>query len=791
MFKNYLTVALRNICRFKAYSFLIVFGLALGIAVFMLSVIYTGFNFSYDTFHRDADRMYMVVQVLPSGNKGEENSAVVPAPMLQAMVDEYAEIEDSTRISRCRRTIMRTSDHVFYENNILLVDPNFLSFFTFNMKKGIPSSCLDAPNSIVLSEETAVKYFGAGDPLGRILSLDNKIDVTVTGVIENPPYNSTIKYDFLLAMETARQLYGWMDDWAVNSQTTFIKLPEESSPGGLEERLTTFVGKYFSDSPDSPKRLFLLPFLDFRRQVESLDLRSHLFEGIPYVVSYFLIAMAVVLLLVVCINFMNLSTARYMHRTREIGMRKVVGARRIQLVKQFLGESVIISVLSIPFAIGLYYLLEPAFRNYVNPKVNLALWDYPLLCLLLLGSVVVIGLFAGSHPAFFLSSFRPVQALKGNIQIGRRGGSFRKILVVSQFVLSILMIVFTAGIRHQLSFLLKMDPGFNRECVIMVTVPPEAQEQMDLLKKELGRHPDVAMISAANYMPVNWGSRDQVIPEGFSEDEAWTMSVYGVDLNFTELLEMEIIRGRSFSEEFHDSESLILNETAVRQLQWADPLGKEMKLGEKRGVVIGVARDFLFDNAHRRIDPSVLYLKEKNLGYLFVKTHDVPFEAIVDFIKEKWGVINPGIPFSYHLLDAWFESSYRYLEGMYSVFGAIGLFAIFISCLGLVAVAFYTVGKRTKEIGVRKVLGASVSEIIRLLIFGFLKMVVVANIIAWPLTYVLLERFLDWAWAYNTDISIMMFVVTGLLTLIFAVLSVVYQTVKVSLSNPAESLRYE
>jgi ABC-type antimicrobial peptide transport system permease subunit len=216
-----------------------------------------------------------------------------------------------------------------------------------------------------------------------------------------------------------------------------------------------------------------------------------------------------------------------------------------------------------------------------------------------------------------------------------------------------------------------------------------------------------------------------------------------------------------------------------------------MKLGEKRGVVIGVARDFLFDNAHRRIDPSVLYLKEKNLGYLFVKTHDVPFEAIVDFIKEKWGVINPGIPFSYHLLDAWFESSYRYLEGMYSVFGAIGLFAIFISCLGLVAVAFYTVGKRTKEIGVRKVLGASVSEIIRLLIFGFLKMVVVANIIAWPLTYVLLERFLDWAWAYNTDISIMMFVVTGLLTLIFAVLSVVYQTVKVSLSNPAESLRYE
>ena len=791
MFKNYLTVALRNILRFKAYSFLIIFGLALGIAVFMLSVIYTGFNFSYDTFHEDADRIYMVVQVLPSGNKGEQNTALIPAPMLPALISEYPEIEDSTRISRCRKTIVRSSDHVFYETNILLVDPNFLSFFAFDMKKGIPSSTLDAPNSIVLSEDAALKYFGDGDPLGKILSLDSKVDVTITGVIENPPYNSTIKYDFLLSMETARQLYGWMDDWAVNSQTTFIKIPERISPAQLEERFPTFIGKYFSDSPDSPKRLFLLSFLDFRRQVESLDLRSYLIEGTPSSVSYFLIAMAFVLLLVVCINFMNLSTARYMHRIKEIGMRKVVGARRIQLVKQFLGESVILSVISIPFAIGLYYLLEPAFRNYVNPEVNLSLWSYPLLCLFLLGGVVIMGLLAGSHPAFFLSSFRPVQVLKGNIQIGRRGGFFRKVLVVSQFVLSILMIVFTVGISQQLSFLLKMDPGFNRERVITVTIPPEAREKLDLLKKEVVQHPDVEMISAASYVPVNWGSRNQVFPEGYDKNEAWTMSVYGIDFNFTELLEMEMRLGRSFSEKYDDSESLILNETAVRQLQWDDPIGKEISFAGKKGSVIGVAKDFLFDNAHRRIDPSVIYLEEKELGYLLVKTYEVPVGGIIDFIKEKWSTINTGIPFSYSTLDGRFESSYRYIEGMYSVFGAIGIFAIFISCLGLVAVAFYTVGKRTKEIGVRKVLGATVPGIIRLLLFGFLKMVVVANIIAWPLTYVLLERFLDWAWAYNTDISMMVFFVTGLLTLIFAVLSVVYQTVKVSLSNPSEALRYE
>jgi len=791
MLKNYLIVALRNIYRVKAYSFLIIFGLALGIAVFMLSVIYTGFDFSYDSFHQDADRIYMVVQVMPSGNKGEENSAVIPAPMLRAIRDEYPEIEDSTRISRCQKTIVKSGDNMFFERNILLVDPNFLDFFTFDVKKGISTASLDTPNSIVLSEDSVVKYFGNEDPLGKTLTLDNEIDVTVTGVIENPPFNSTIKYDFLLSMETAQQLYGWTDDWSVNSQTTFLKIPARFSPRGLEERFPAFVEKYFSDFPDSPNRLFLLPILDFRRQVESLDLRSHLIEGTPFVVSYFLIAMAFVLLLVVCINFMNLSTARYMHRAKEIGMRKVVGARRIQLVKQFLGESVIMSIISIPFAIGMYYLLEPAFRNHVNPEVNLSLWDYPALGLLLLGSIVIMGLIAGSYPAFFLSSFRPVEVLKGNVRVGRKGGFLRKSLVVSQFVMSILMIVFTVGISHQLTFLLRMDLGFEREHVITVTIPPEARENLDLLKKEVMQHPDVEMVSAARYVPVNWGSRNQVVPEGYDENEAWTMSVYGVDFDFIELMEMKISEGRSFSEMYDDSASLILNETAVRQLRWENPIGKEMCLGEKRGQVIGVAKDFLFDNAHRRIEPSVICLDEKNLGYLFIKTYDVPVGGILDFVREKWGVIHPGIPFDYSTLDARFESSCRYIEGMYSVFGAIGIFAIFISSMGLVAVAFYTVGKRTKEIGVRKVLGASVPEIIRLLIFGFLKMVVVANIIAWPLTYLLLESFLDWAWAYKTDISMMIFIGTGLLTILFSVLSVVYQTVKASLSNPAESLRYE
>jgi len=791
MLKNYLTIALRNIVKHRAYSLLIVFGLALGIAVFMLAAVYTGFNFSFDTFHKDADRIHMIVQVVPSENKGEQNSTVLPAPLLAAMIDEFPEIEDSTRLSRCRKVIVKSRNQIFYESNVLLVDPNFFSFFNFDVLEGNSLTLLSEPNAIVLSEDAAVKYFGAANSVGKTLNLDNHIDVTVTGVVENNRINSSVKYDFLLSMETARHLYGWMDDWTVNSQTPFVKLKKGIMPGQMAEKFPVFIRKCFPQAPDSPKGLFLLSLLDFRRKAEGLDLQSHLFWGTPFVVSYFLIAMAFVLLLVVCINFMNLSTARSMQRAKEIGMRKVIGARRFQLIKQFLGESVIMSVLAIPLALGMYQLLKPAFMAYVNPEIELNLWNYPFLCLLLLGVVLLMGLFAGSYPAFFLSSFRPGQVLKGNVYAGRKGISLRKVLVVSQFVLSILLIVFTIAIRKQLDYLVHMDQGYNREQIFTVTIPPEARESVELLKKELASHPDIRMISTARHRPINWSARTPVVPEGYDEKDAWRMNAYGVGYDFIELLEIEVLEGRSFSEDFVDAESFILNETAVQQLQWDDPIGKELQLGGKKGLVIGVTKDFLFDDAHWKIEPSVLFLEEENPGYLFIKTADVSLAGIVEFVREKWSSVVPALPFSHSTLQDRFELDYQYIESMYVVFGAIGLFAVFISCLGLVAIAFYSVGRRTKEIGVRKVLGASVPGIIRLLLFGFLRLVVIANIIAWPLTYVLLKQFLGWAWAYTTDISVAFFILTGLMTLLFAVLSVVYQTVKVSLSNPADALRYE
>jgi putative ABC transport system permease protein len=791
MLKNCLRIALRNISRHKGYSLLIIFGLSLGMAIFLLAAVYTRFNFGYERFHNGADRIHMVVQILPSGNKGQINTAVTPAPLLHAVTSEFPEIEEATRFSRLGRMIVRTGDLNHYESNVFFVEHNFFSFFSFKMLKGDLLSALDEPNSIILSEDSALKYFGNEDPLGKTMTLDNKIDVTVTGIIENPPKNTRILYDFLVPLVAARILYDWMDDWTVNSQSTFLRLREGIKPENLEEKFPEFIGRYYPDSPESPNKLFLLPLVDFLRTAESLDLQSHLDYDPKFTISYFLIGMALVVLIVVSINFMNLSTSRYMYRAKEIGVRKVVGASRVQLIKQFLAESVITTILSVPLALPLFYLLKPAFHAYIESDISLSPWNYPWLCFFLLGGTVLLGVFSGFYPAFFLSSFRPTQVLNGSLKISSKGTSLRKILVVSQFVLSILMIVFSLATGRQVNYFTEMDHGFQRENVMTIALPPEFLDKLELLKNELALQPNILSVSSACERPINWGTEGQVILEGHDEKDAWTMNTYGIDYGFIELLGLQILQGRSFSHEYKDTESFILNETAVRQLKWDSPLGKTLKLGGKNGQVIGVAKDFLFDNPHWGIRPTVLYLEKKEPGYLFVKTSGAPVARMIEDIKQKWQILIPGLPFTYSTLEDRFETAYRYVKQMAVVFGAFGILAIFISCLGLVAMAFYSVSRRTKEIGIRKVLGASTPDINRLLLIEFLKQVMVANVIAWPLTYFLLKKFLQFAWAHTPDISLTIFILAALVTLSTAVLSVIYQTIKASLVNPAEALRYE
>ncbi|MFC2160555.1 ABC transporter permease [Acidobacteriota bacterium] len=791
MFKNYLKVALRNLLRHKFYSLLIISGFAIGLAVFLLSALYTGFNFSYDTFHEDVDNIYGVLQVLPSGNKGEQHTAITPAPLLPALTGEFSEIQASTRFSRCRKMIIRNEDQIFYETDVLLVDPNFLSFFNFRQLSGKIGDTLTEPHSIMLSQDSALKYFGETNPLGKTLTLDNKIDVTVTGVIENNPLNSSIHYDFLLSMATARSLYDWMDNWNIDTQAAFIRLSGKEDQINLESKFPVFIQKHFADLPESPQRMYLFPLPEFRKKAEDLDILTYLMWFEPYSVSYFFIGMAVGLLLIVCINFMNLSTARYMLRVREIGMRKVVGATRSQLIKQFLGESILVSLLAIPLALVLYEIIRPAYLNYVGTNIDISLWSYPYLALALFGGTVLLGAVSGSYPALFLSGFNPVQVLKGHLKKGKKGAALRKTLVVSQFVLSILLIIFTVAISQQLRYLMNKNFGFERSDVVVLPIPGEMRQNFHSFKNELIRHTNVLFVSAAARIPVNWMPESQVVPEGYEEKEAWTMSTYGIDFEFTELLNMPIVKGRSFSRDFREKESIVLNETAVKQLGWTDPIGKRIKIKNRDFVVIGVAKDFLFNNAHWKIAPALLYLEEINLNFMFIKTSGFPDRNLIEDMREQWVNFAPGIPFEYSTLDAHFESANEYIEKMYVIVGAIGIIAIFVSCLGLVALASFTVGRRTKEIGVRKVLGASVVGIVRMLLGHFVKLIVLSNVIAWPLTYILLKQFLQWGWAYTADISLTSFLFAAGLSLATAVLSVVFQSVKVAQANPVNALKYE
>lgn len=791
MLINTLKVALRDLRRRWGMALLIIFGLSSGLAVFMLAVIYSGFNNSFDSFHSGAARIYGIIQVLPSGNKGERHSAVVPAPLLPALTGECPGIEAAVRFSPCGRMIVGRGDRRFYESGVLLVDPLFLNVFQFELLSGDPRTVLEKPFSAVLSEDAALKYFGDAAPLGETLTLANRFDITVTGVVENPPPNSSIRYGFLLSMDTARSIYGWMEDWTTNHTAAFVRLAEGAGMNDLTEKLNEFRDRYFEQSPQAPSRLYPFPLTGFRREAEAREIESFHRWNAPDSVAHFQIAMAAVLLLVVGINFTNLTTARFMKRAREIGLRKVIGARRSQLIRQFLGESLMLTLLSVPPAVLWYELLRPAYISYLGYKMDLSLGSYPGLLAALAAGVLALGILAGSYPAFYLSSLHPVRVLKGERPIGRHKLSLRKILVVSQFALSILMMVFTLVIRNQMGYLLGMDYGYQKNNVIVIPVPPEARSGLAALQDDLRHLPEVTAVSSSGAVPVNWSPKASVILEGYDRQDAWTMPVYTVGYDFMELMGMAMERGRSFSRELGGDNAYIINQTAVRQLGWSDPLGKTLSIYGSTGPVIGVSKDFIFDNPHWPLGPAVLRLDSENSGMLLIRTAIPAGPELLAGIEEKWRAFAPGIPFEAETLERRFQDALSYIEEMGVIFGAIGIFAIFISCLGLVALATLTVERRTREIGVRKVLGASGRGVTGMLLGRFLRLILIANIIAWPISYLLVVQFLRFAWAYRAGIRAGDFIFAAVLSLTTGALSVITQTSRAARIDPARSLRHE
>ncbi len=797
MIKSYVLIALRNLKKQKAFSLINIIGMAVGMAGFTLFALMAGVKLRADKFHENADRIYSVVQVFEAENKEERHLAFTPGPMAEALRSDFPEIVDTARIYQAGVVSIKRGEDSFFERSMLFVDPSFLSVFSFGMAAGDPATALHEPYSLVISEAAAEKYFGDDDPIGKVLTFQKDIILTVTGVTKNIDRTSSIRFDFLVSLETVRSLSGILDDWSVHRMATFLLVPERFDQARFEERLPAFLSKHFDVSPDSPKQIYLFPFLDFR--LKSQHITSLMGSSSPTGVTI-IFSIGVLLLLVVSINFVNLLTVRSMHRTKEIGLRKVIGARRPQLILQFLGESTVLSFIAIPFAIILYEIIHPIFYAYMGdlalvayvPQVSNSIWNYPFLLKYLVVAAILTGLFSGLYPALFLSKFQPLHVLKENFQPGRKKKRGSKAMIVFQFVFSVIFIACAALLNYQSGHLFEADFGFNRENIAFVRMGEEARNRIDVLKSEIARYPGVASISAAANLPIVWESPTPVRLPDAADDESLTMEVYGVDYGFVEMVDLRMKEGRSFSQEFADKNSLILNEAAVKKLDWDNPIGRQLVVEGKAGTVIGVTEDFLFADIGFKILPAVLFLDPENLEVLLVKYSSPDgFSGLRQRIKELWVGLFPDQPFECMTLEEFFGRIFGLLGKITGFLNMIGVTAVLLSCLGLLGLASYLTRRRTKEIGIRKVLGASSLNIMWKMTREFLFLVAIANVIALGLITFGWSKALQSGLLFITPINAGTYILAISVSLFTALLAVASQTLKSAVANPVDSLRYE
>ncbi len=797
MIKSYVLIALRNLKKQKAYSLINIIGMAVGMAGFILFALMAGVKLRADKFHENADRIYSVVEVFQTESKEDRHLAFTPGPMAEALRAEFPDIVDVTRVYPAGRVTLKREEDSFFERSMLFVDPSFLSVFSFDMAAGNPETALREPYSMVMSEAAAEKYFGDDDPIGKVLTLQKDIIVTVTGVSKNITRTSSIRFDFLVSLETVRAISGILDDWSVHRMATFLLAPERFDKARFEEQLPAFLSRHFADSTDSPQQMYLYPFLDFR--LKSQHIASLMGSSSPASV-YIMFSIGVLLLLVVSINFINLATVRSMHRTKEIGLRKVIGARRPQLILQFLGESTVLSFIAIPFAIILYEIIHPLFYAYMGdiilvsfiPQVSNSIWNYPFLLKYLVVAAILTGIFSGLYPAIFLSSFQPLHVLKENFKPGRKKKRGSKAMIVFQFSLSVVFIACAALLKYQTGHLLEADFGYNRERVAFVQLGKESLGKLDVLKTEIARHREVLHVAAAGNLPLVWDSPTPVhLPEA-AEDESFTMEAYGVDYGFIETLQLQITEGRAFAKDFADKNSLILNQTAVNKLDWENPLGKQLMVGDKTGTVIGIADDFLFADIGFEMPPAVLYLEPENFNVLLIRYSSADgFPDLRKYIKEQWVSLMPNQPFECLTLSEYFGRVFGLLGKLTGFLNMIGMTAVLFSCLGLMGLATYLTERRTKEIGIRKVLGASSWNIMWKMTREFLLLVGVANVFALGLVYFGWNKALQSGLLFITPINAGTYILAVSVSLFAAFLAVASQTLRAAWANPANSLRYE
>lgn len=806
MFHNYIKTALRNIFKHKGYSLINIIGLSIGMACCLLILLYVQDELSYDRYHKNADRIYRVIEEVRLEGVGEESSSM-PFPTGDTLPLEYPEaIEAAVRFFNFQLPTMSieygdSGQKRFNESRFFFADVAVFQVFSFELVDGDPKKALTEPNTVVITQAMAEKYFESEDPIGKILRWQNSVDMRITGVVKNTPHNSHFQFDFLASFATLPRLYGGSlpQTWYWNPCWTYILLKEGASAEKLAARFPALVQEYFPESIKDKVVIKLQPLVDIHLY-SHLDYEITPNSHIAYV--YIFSGIAVFVLLIACINFMNLATARSANRGREAGMRKVLGAFRIQLVRQFLGESVFLCIIAALFSILIVELSLPVFNNFSGKALSANYLSDGRLLLGLILITLIVGILSGIYPAFFLSGFNPVRVLKGTLARTGKSTAFRKILVVVQFAISIILIIGTIICFQQLGHLRNSRLGFNKDQVIMLPAyGTRLARWYEGFRERILQDPHILYVTAMEDVLGAKFQTGSFIPEGTTETNMQQIPLLVVTFDFIETFNMEMVSGRSFSRKFPTdiTQGIIINESAAKGFNWSpeEALGKRLRQQNDLVLtVVGVVNDFNYTSLALPITPFILEMP-RNAGqlsgrvrYVAVKISGANIQKTLAFIKSNWEEVVPYRSFEYFFLDDELDKLYDAEEKMGRVFSAFTLLAIIIACLGLFALASFTTELRTREIGIRKVLGAQVSGIVILLSKEFAKWVLIANVIAWPVAYLIMQSWLD-GFAYRIGIGLPTFLLATMLAFVIALMTVSFQAVKAALADPVNALRHQ
>lgn len=793
MFKNYIKIALRSLLKSRGTSVINIVGLSIGMACCIIIFLFVQNEMGYDKFHSKADNIFRVLTIDEALGVSSNLVGITLPALGEAMDNDFPEVVQRVRMIPQGRQLINYEQQGFYTEHFAYAEPTLFSMFDFNLIDGDTEKALTEPNTVVMSQAMAEKTFAGEPAIGKRIDIGNQSGLEVVGIMEDVPQNSHLNFDVVVSMQQSDTTSGFaqfLRSWQSISMVTYVELANPTSEDNVETKMEELIR---ANDVGENFKVTLQPLADVHLKSSGILFENYNLNKTDISYVYTLAAVGLFVILIASFNFMNLSTARSANRAQEVGVRKVFGAFRAQLINQFMIESVVLCVVSFLIALVLVSLTGGLVNLPIEQNLALYFLSNPQWLGGALLFVLLLGIFSGSYPALLLSSFNPIAILRGSFKTSSKGVVLRKSLVIFQFTISIIMIIGTAIVYDQLQHQRNIDKGFDPEQVVTLNVGhPSLQQSLPVLINKLEQSPDILSTARTGGMPGRTFGRRGMVPEGASQEDTWIVSVLNFDEKFMDLMDMEVVDGRGFNIDMQtdQQQAVLINEAMAKELTWDEPVGKKLTFGQQEQTVIGVVKDFHFANMRHKIEPLAMFFNPTGGGNLAVKFNASNTSETISFLQSSWDEVFPNSPLEYRFFNEEFGQQFASDERFGKLVFSFTWLAIFIACLGLFGLSAFTAEQKTKEIGVRKVLGASVGGIVLLLSKQFSQLIIVAIVLAIPVAYYLMSQWLS-DYEYRVDINWTWFVISAIVALFIALSTVTYQSVRAASINPSKSLRYE